>query len=183
MSEVEVKRLNWGCGDWTPKGWINSDIKDGYGVDLPCDIRKGGLPLENDSIDYAVSIHALPEFFLNEIVPVLEELRRVLKPAGWIRLGLPDLIKGVEAYQRGDTDYFLIPDKDAKSIGAKLVWQLNWYGYSKTLFTREFIEEMLLKAGFARVHHCAFQESQAPWPEIVTLDNREQESLFVEAVK
>ena len=47
----------------------------------------------------------------------------------------------------------LVPDEDAKSLGAKLITQLIWYGYSRTLFTSEFIEEMLIKAGFSRVVH------------------------------
>src|ERR687896_138170 len=136
-----VRRLNWGCGGHTLPGWINSDNKEGRGIDLSCDIRDG-LPLGADSIDYAASIHALPEVPYTELVPVLAELRRVLKPGGVLRLALPDLIKGVRAYDRGDRDYFVIPDEDAKSIGAKLVTQLIWYGYSRTLFTREFIAEM-----------------------------------------
>ena len=57
-----------------------------------------------------------------------------------------------------------------------------WLGYSKLLFTHDFIEEKLLDAGFRRVARCAFQQTQSPWPEIVELDNRENESLFVEAV-
>lgn len=74
-----LRRLNWGCGGHVAPGWINSDVKDEPGIDLACDIRNS-LPLETDSIDCAVSIHALPELAYPEIVPVLEELRRVLKP-------------------------------------------------------------------------------------------------------
>src|SRR6188508_2830023 len=107
-----IRRLNWGCGSWTEPGWINSDIKDGPGIDISCDIREG-LPLETDSIDYAVAIHALPEIPLPEITPVLRELRRVLKPGAPLRLALPDLIKGVRAYERGDREYFHVPDEDA----------------------------------------------------------------------
>ncbi len=177
-----VRRLNWGCGGHTLPGWINSDQKDGDGIDLSCDIAQG-LPLETGSIDYAVSIHALPEVPYDRIVPVLAELRRVIKPGGILRLALPDLLKGVRAYERGDRDYFLVPDEDAERLGAKLVTQLIWYGYSRTLFTADFIEEMLLKAGFARVEHCEYHQTTGPWPEIVDLDNREAESLFVEAVK
>jgi predicted SAM-dependent methyltransferase len=103
--ETSVKRLNWGCGHRGEPGWINSDQKDGPDIDLSCDIRDG-LPLQDSSMDYIVSIHALPEVPLLEIVPVLRELRRVLKPGGTLRLALPDLLKGVEAYQRGDRDYF-----------------------------------------------------------------------------
>ena len=177
-----VKRLNWGCGGHTLPGWVNSDQKEGNGIDLSCDIAQG-LPLDDDSMDYVVSIHALPEVPYDRIVPVLQELRRVVKPGGILRLCLPDLIKGVRAYERGDRDYFLFPDEDARSLGAKLVTQLVWYGYSRTLFTAEFIEEMLLKAGFSRVVHCAYRRTSGSDPEIVGLDNREAESLYVEAYK
>ena len=177
-----VRRLNWGCGGHTLPGWINSDQKDDPSIDLSCDIREG-LPLETGSIDYAASVHALPEVPLDGIVPVLAELRRVLKPGGVLRLALPDLLKGVAAYQRGDRDYFLVPDEDARSLGAKLVTQLLWYGYSRTLFVPEFVEEMLRRAGFARVVHCEYRQTSTPFPEITDLDNREAESLFVEAYK
>ena len=177
-----VRRLNWGCGGWTPEGWINSDIKEGPGIDLPADIL-AGLPLEDDGIDYAVSIHALPELHLEAQVPALRELCRVLKPGGVLRLALPNLLRGVAAYERGDKDYFLIPDADAERLGSKLIVQLIWYGYSRTLFVPEFVEELLRKAGFSEVHHVGFQETQSSFPEIVSLDNREDESLFVEAIK
>lgn len=182
MAQSEIKRLNWGCGTWTVPGWINSDIKDGPGIDLSCDIRDG-LPLETDSLEYVVSIHALPELPYPELVPVLQELRRVLQPGGVLRVSLPDLDTGIAAYQRGDRDYFLIPDEEVRRISSKLIVQLLWYGYSRTLFTHDFIEELLLKAGFREVRRCAYRQTNSPHPGIIDLDNREQESLFVEAVK
>src|ERR1043165_4255644 len=113
MSTRVIRRLHWGCGSWTPEGWINSDVQDWPGVNLRCSIFDG-LPLETGSIDYAVSIHALEEMTLTTLVPVLEELRRILKPGGVLRLGLPDLDRGIAAYQRGDHGYFLVPDEDAR---------------------------------------------------------------------
>jgi SAM-dependent methyltransferase len=177
-----VKRLHWGCGGSAAAGWINSDIKSGPGIDISCDIRVG-LPLDASSIDYAVSIHALPEIKYTDQIAVLAELNRVLKPGGVLRLGLPDLLKGVQAYERGDRDYFLIPDEEVRSVGSKLIVQLIWYGYSRTLFVPEFIEELLYKAGFRKVAHCRYRQTQSQFAEIVDLDNRENESLFVEAEK
>lgn len=179
---LAVRRLNWGCGRNPEPGWINSDLKDGPGVDLSCDIRSG-LPLETGSMDYVVSVHALPEIPYPELVPTLSELRRVLRPGGTLRLALPDLDRGIAAYQRGDRDYFLVPDADARSVGAKFVLQMIWYGYSRTLFTHDFIGEQLERAGFDRIVRCAFRRTASPYPEIVDLDDREPESLFVEAVK
>lgn len=178
----QARRLNWGCGGHTAPGWINVDVKEGSGIDVTCDVLKG-LPLATDSIDYAVSIHALPEIHFDDQVSVLTELKRVLRPGGVLRLGLPDLLKGVRAYERGDRDYFLVPDEDAASMGAKLVTQLIWYGYSRTLFTPEFAIELLGRAGFDRAVECRYRHTASSFPEIVELDNREPESLFVEARK
>ncbi len=181
MSAEAIHRLNWGCGEWVAPGWVNSDVKERAGV-IACDIRKG-LPFETDRFDYAVSIHALPELAYGELVPALEELRRVVKPGGTLRLGLPDLERSVDAYRRGDRDYFLIPDEEMRTLGGKLAVHLMWYGYSRTVFVRDFSEELLLKAGFVLVHHVRYRETRSAYPEIVALDNREAESLFVEAVK
>ena len=177
-----VRRLNWGCGGAGEPGWINSDRKEGPEVDLCCDIR-AGLPLADDSIDYAVSIHALPEVPLVDLVPVLAELRRVLRPGGALRLALPDLERGMTAYLEGNRGYFLVPDDDASSLGGKLVTQLLWYGWSRSLFTADFTEELLRRAGFADIRHVAYGMTSTTHPEIVELDNRPDESLFVEAVK
>jgi predicted SAM-dependent methyltransferase len=181
-SKQKVKRLNWGCGTWPQPGWINSDIRDHPDVDIVCDIRDG-LPIESASLDYIVSIHALPEIPYQDLVPTLRELKRVLKPGGTLRLALPDLDRGIQAYLDGDAGYFHIPDEDAHTLGGKLAVQMSWYGYSRSLFTVDFIEELLGKAEFSSVVRCAYQETASPFPEIIELDNRERESLFVEAVK
>jgi predicted SAM-dependent methyltransferase len=177
-----VRRLNWGCGEYPEPGWLNSDIKDSPGIDIVADVR-AGLPLETDSIDYITSIHALPELPYPDLVPALTELRRVLKPGGVLRLALPDLDRAIAAYQRGDHEYFDVPDADARSIGAKFVTQMTWYGYSHTLFVYDFVEELLERAGFAQITRCQYKQTASRWPDIAELDNRERESLFVEAVK
>lgn len=102
---------------------------------------------------------------------------------GGVRLGLPDLDRGIQAYQCHDRDYFVIPDGDVKSHGGKFIVHMLWYGYSVTLFTADFIEELLLAAGFRTVDHCAYRQTRTAHEGIVELDNRENESLFVEAVK
>lgn len=177
-----IRRLNWGCGAYGAAQWINSDIKEGPGIQYPCDVREG-LPFPDAHMDYIVSIHALPEIPYPDLSGVLTELRRVLKPGGVLRLGLPDLERAMDAYRAGDRDYFLIPDEDARSLGAKLVLQLIWYGYSRTLFTYDFAEEILRAAGFSNITRCGYRETSSDHPGIIELDDREAESLFVEATR
>jgi predicted SAM-dependent methyltransferase len=177
-----LKRLNWGCGGAGVPGWINSDRRQGPGIDLCGDIREG-LPLAADTVDYAVSIHALQEVPFPELIPVLRELHRVLKPGGVLRLGLPDLDQGLQAYLRRDRDYFLVPDTDATSLGGKFIVHMLWYSHSRILFTADFIEELLRKAGFQEVSPCHCHQTGSAHPGIVELDNRAAETLYVEAVK
>jgi hypothetical protein len=177
-----VKRLNWGCGSHLAAGWINSDIKDEPGVDLVCDIRHG-LPLETGSVDCAVGVHSLPELAYLELVPALTELRRVLRPGGTLRLALPDLQRGIDAFQAGEEDYFQVDPAEVRSRGGRFVAHMLWYGYSRTVFTADFALELLEKAGFAEVTVCAFGETSSGDAAIVELDNRERETLFVEGRK
>jgi predicted SAM-dependent methyltransferase len=182
MEKTAIKRLNWGCGRRGMPGWINADRRTDGELDIRCDIRDG-LPLDADSIEYIVSVHALQEIPYPDLVDVLKELRRVLRAGGVLRLCLPDMTKGIDAYLRKDRIFFAIPDEHARSLGGKLITQLMWYGHTRTPFTHDFIEELLLKAEFRRVDACSFRTTQSPYPGIVELDNREGESLFVEAVK
>ena len=183
LAPASVRRLNWGCGAAGEPGWINSDLKEGPGIQITADIREG-LPLDDDILDYAVSIHALPMISYPDLVPVLGELRRMLKPQAVLRLGLPDLERAIQAYQRHDHDYFLVSDEGADSFGGRFITHLLWYGYTVTLFTADFIEELLWKAGYQEVRHCAYRQTYSQHaPGILELDNREAESLFVEAVK
>lgn len=180
--KTAVRRLNVGCGPCVAPGWMNADRLKAEGIDFPCDIR-AGLPVESDSFDYIVGMHMLQDVPYPDVLPVLCELRRVLKPHGILRLGLPDLDKAMEAYLRGDHAYFYVRDDEAENIGSKLVTQLVWYGSVRTPFTYDFIEEWLRKAGFREVNRCAFKQTHTVYPAIVQLDNRERESLFVEATK
>jgi len=177
-----LRRLDWGCGEHPEPGWLAADLKEGPGIHLTGDIRRG-LALPDGCLDYVVSIHALPMISYTDLVPVLAELRRVLRPGGVLRLGLPDLDKNLAAYRRGDRDFFLIPDETEPTLSGKLIIQLMWYGWSVTPFTAEFIESLLLRAGFREVRHCSLGESPSGLAGICDLDNRPDESLFVEAVR
>ena len=179
---IAVRRLNWGCGPKPQAGWLNADQRPAPGVDL-CGGIRDGLPLPDESLEYIVSIHALQELPYLDVVPALQDLRRILQPGGVLRLSLPDLDRGIAAYQRNDPAYFYVPDEETRTISGKLIVQMTWYGASRTLFTFQFADELLRRAGFAAVRRCAFRGTGRRFPAIVARDDRERESLFVEAEK
>jgi hypothetical protein len=174
------RRLNFGCGPQPLPGWFNVDRQPGPGIDLVADVR-GGLPLPPHGMDCAVAMHVLQDLAWPEIVPALVELRRVLMPGGVLRIGVPDLDRAIDAYRAGRHDYFHVPDRDARCLGAKLVTQIIWYGSVRTPFTFDFACELLGRAGFRAPTRCSFGHSASGDAALTALDNRERETLFVEA--
>jgi len=177
-----IRRLHWGCGSITPYGWVNSDVQRHSGVDVVADIR-AGLPFGNNEFDYIVSMHVLPEIAYPEQDATLQELRRMLRPGGVLRLGLPDMDKAIRAYLSKDVDYFLVPDEHVRSVSGKMIVQLTWYGMCRCMFTEPFATELLARNGFSRIDVCGFRQTKSPFAGIVELDNRELESFYLEAYK
>jgi ubiquinone/menaquinone biosynthesis C-methylase UbiE len=177
-----VQRLNWGCGLCAAPGWTNSDVTAAPGIEIVRDIRLG-LPINDAVFDYIVSIHSLPEIPYLDMDLVLGELWRVLKPGGWIRLSLPDMNRAIQAYLNNDPSYFLIGDDVVRSLAGKLVVQLTWFGRSRMMFTADFMAEMLARNRFRNITQVLFRQTVTPHAEIVELDNREPESIFIEAHK
>src|SRR5207247_2624156 len=126
---------------------------------------------------------ALPEIPYTDLAAVLNELHRILKPGGVLRLGLPDMDKAIRAYQSRDVDYFLIGDDVVQSLSGKMIVQLTWFGRSRCMFTFEFMSELLERSRYRAVQHCEFNETKSSFPGILELDNRPLESFFVEAIK
>lgn len=173
-------RLNLGCGDKPVAGWLNCDVAGLPGVDLRADVARG-LPLESDSVDCIAAIHVVQDLAWPAVAPALGEIHRVLRPGGVLRLAVPDLDRAIDAYRAGDAPYFYVPDRDAESVGAKIVTQIIWYGSVRTPCTFGFLEEWLRKAGFVEIERRAFGQSRVPG--LAELDNRERETLFIEAAK
>lgn len=177
-----VRRLHFGCGPRASPGWINADRLCRPGIDCVGDVRDG-LALPDASVGYAVAVHVLQDLPCLDVVPALAELRRVLQPGGVLRFSVPDLERAFAAFARGDARWFYVPDAHAASLGAKLVTQVTWYGSVRTPFTWDFARDACDEAGFTRAERVAFRATTSAYPNIVAFDDRERESLFVEATR
>src|SRR5687767_12241110 len=79
-----VKKLNLGCGDKILPGYINVDVvesRGGFKPDVICDLHRL-TPFEDTSVDEILSVHVVEHFWRWEVLDVLREWVRVLKPGG-----------------------------------------------------------------------------------------------------
>jgi len=88
-----MKKLNLGCGENYLKGWVNVDIsnKDIYGKEIKVDARhdldKIPYPFKSNEFDEVLMKHVLEH--LDDIYSVINELLRITKPCGKIKLIVP----------------------------------------------------------------------------------------------
>ena len=93
-----MKRLNLGCGDKILPDYINVDVAESrrsLKPDVLCDLRKL-TPFEDDTIDEILSVDVVEHFWRWEVVDILKEWRRVLKPGGVMILECPNLISACQ---------------------------------------------------------------------------------------
>lgn len=200
-------RLNLGCGLAVTKGWINIDgslnslvasmpkaihvlmyrltgAKQYYSKSEYCrllgenvfvhhDLAKG-IPFADCVADYIYSSHFLEHLYRNDALHLLRESYRVLKRDAILRISIPDLEYAISMYKRGLKDemltsYFFVEDGD------------NHFSRHKYMYDFSMLEKLLKDIGFHDIRRCQFKMGAVP--DIELLDNRADESLFVEAKK
>jgi predicted SAM-dependent methyltransferase len=132
-----------------------------------------GVPYGDATVDFIYSSHFLEHLFREDAEALLRDAYRALKKGGRIRIAVPDLEYAVKLYQKG-----------AKEEAMAFFFSLNGAGYLNHhhyMYDFDLLRRLLASAGFVEIEQCAFQEGQCP--DVKTLDNRPEETLFVEARK
>jgi SAM-dependent methyltransferase len=91
--------LNLGCGDKILPGYLNVDVapaRAGKAPDVICDIRRLE-PFADACADEVLAVHVVEHLWRWEVVGVLREWARVLKPGGRMILECPNLLSACEA--------------------------------------------------------------------------------------
>ena len=200
--------INLGCGLSTAPGWINIDNSPNarlakypwvrwtlwrlgvlsnhhYAVPVPRSIEirdlKKPLPYADSSIDYVYTSHFLEHLSRDDGKKLIGEAFRVLKPRGLVRLVVPDLAIGARHY---------VATMQSNPNDAKAAPEfLNWLQLSKPgvrdphlwMYDAPSLTGVLSECGFINAVVCEYQEGRVPDCDI--LDNRPEESLYLEAEK
>lgn len=201
--DMELIRLNLGCGLAVIPNWINIDgslnallanmpsffhrviyritganryySKDEYcrllgnHVFVHHDLSRS-IPFNDGTVDCIYSAHFLEQLYRVDAQRILDESYRVLKPGGTTRI--PDLEYAFKLYKSGQrhemlADYFFVEDDG------------SYYARHKYMYGFTLLSEALFRAGFHNIRRCEYQQGVVP--DVAMLDNRPDESLFVEA--
>lgn len=96
---MEGMKLHLGGGKRYLKGYTHVDLADYPHIDHRHDVHT--LPMFPDgSVSLVYASHVLEYFDRVEVLDVLREWRRVLKPGGTLRLAVPDFEALVRVYRR-----------------------------------------------------------------------------------
>lgn len=133
-----------------------------------------GIPLQDACADFVYSSHFLEHLFRAQGEHLIREAFRVLKPGGVVRIAVPDLEYAILLYSRGEKEkmlmnYFFVEDME------------SYYARHKYMYDFAMLRNVLEVAGFGNVTRCAYREGLTP--DLQLLDNRPEETLFVEACK
>ena len=179
-------KLHLGSGPRRVPGWLNVDIaKSNCDVDL-C---SGSLPWRSSSFEVVVSQHFIEHVELEEeLIPLLRELGRVLRPGGEIWLSCPDIEKLCRSYiDFRMTD--LLEDRAKRWLAFSLgevptVHLINHLfhqdGEHKNLFDFELLEWTLKQAGFVNIENVTEADLLARFPEFPRRDD-DLQTLYVKA--
>ncbi len=133
---------------------------------------KYGIPVKDNSCDFIFSSHFLEHLPHSDAAYLLKEMFRCIKKNGVVRIAVPNLEYAVNLYQKGEKENFL------KFFFTETA---NLYEHHHYMYDFEIIENMLKKAGFRKIYKRNYQQGLVP--DIEILDNRPEETLFIEAVK
>ena len=135
------------------------------------DLRRG-IPFPSNKVDYIFSSHFLDSLPRPDGARLLAEAFRVLRPGGVIRISVSDLDKCIALLAAGDRETALtrlFPFTRSRP-------NLRYFMYDFKM-----LSEVLSATGFMDIERRSFQRGDVPEAEL--LDNRPEESLFVEARK
>ncbi|MDO8589707.1 MAG: methyltransferase domain-containing protein [bacterium] len=132
--------LNLGSGVNTSSEFINIDAFPFRKTHLVLDIRDLSV-FPNESVDMVYASHVLEHIPRSNLLGTLAEWRRVLKPGGILRFGVPDFDKLI--------DFYNASGKETDSIINQLLGQDQDFDRHCTIWNFNYAKKILKEAGFS----------------------------------
>jgi predicted SAM-dependent methyltransferase len=163
-SKRHIRKVQLGAGSSNAPEYINVDFCAEKGVDLVHDLRKP-LPFPDNSIEEFYSHHVLEHFGYHELVALLGEVWRCLKPNGKLVSRLPD-------FEHAARQFFALPPGAKRDNMLICIFGGNAFGWEPREshihcygWTTKTLRERLVNSGFS-VEQCESVDSDSHIPVI-----------------
>jgi predicted SAM-dependent methyltransferase len=186
--DPKYDRLHLGCGQRRYNTFLNVDL---YDSDFNLDLSRGLLPFPNNHFELILSQHFIEHLWIeSELMPLLKEIYRVIKPGGKIVLSTPDMQKITRAYINGNISNLIqarikrfqkfslhgYPDSHYLNI----LWHQG--GEHKNLFDYNLLKFICEESGFVEISEISENDLVATYPEIIPRNDTEH-TIIVQAIK
>ncbi len=137
--------LHIGCGDVAAPYYINLDARPLSHVHLVREDLTDLSMIPDASLDLVYMCHVLEHVGRMQLLLTMQEMARVLKPNGVLRIAVPDLDHIIALYNASG--------KDLKVVAPALMGGQDYpYNYHYSAFNHAFLSELFQRAGFTEVH-------------------------------
>ncbi len=151
--------LNIGAGEEYVEGLLNIEGNILQKKDLWLNLNHG-LPFRNGQVKGIYLSHVLEHFSADRASSILGECRRVLSDGGGIRIVVPSLEQAIDAYRRGDKEWFSSFPDHCESLGGRFSNYMLCRDQHRLLLDHSFLEELARGAGFARISNAGYRKSE-----------------------
>lgn len=145
------------------------------------------IPLPDSSADVIYSSHMFEHLDRQEAANFLREARRVLIPAGVLRLAIPDLAYNIARYHKEGAEWFMenlhtcVPKP--KGIKGKILDMLAGHRQHNWMYDAKSLSELLTQHGFIQVTVLERGQTTIADPANLDLSQPMEGTMFVEAIK
>ena len=190
LSKEEVL-VNLCSGEVILDEYINIDLDTR--ADLKLDLERSLIPFNENSVDRVVMMSAINYFTYDRATIIINDIYRILKPGGIIRVGVQDLELISKKYLDKDYKFFFQTNKNftQRFHGETLGDKINYFFYRggsgirskhhKYMWDFNSLKFLFHKSGFERIENKKFLDSNIP--NIDKIDNRPEMFFYLEARK
>lgn len=195
------------CPEGFDKGWVNVDFRGGDKEDiwkdaeyLTFDMTITNWPIEGNTVDCIFASHIIEHITYPNLLPVIKECYRILKPGQPIRILCPDPRIFIANWQAKNKQFLI--DSYGQDNYDRWDYEHNPHIGSSDMFFHEHYDHyvcpsidlimiMMIKAGFSEVYELNYGNTKFPQyygtmqfdSHTNSIDNRPSMSYYLEGVK
>jgi predicted SAM-dependent methyltransferase len=136
--------LHIGCGEIDSPGFINFDARPFPHVHYVTEALTDLSMFSDQTIDLVYMCHILEHVAMREVLPVLWEMRRVLKKGGILRVSVPDFDRLCQVYYR--------KQGNVRSVHLNVMGEQDYpQNFHRSIFDRKYLSALAYEVGFTEV--------------------------------